>query len=163
MPPGMLIFPFDVVFGMLDTTQTKNSPPPGFISGYDREFEEPVTYDADGDGIGELHSVLVEHTLKAQIQSESWKSLNQFASGMSVSGTIELTLWYEDLEDKLLLDSDGWPLIKEGARLLRILSTPTLDFTKHREMYVTEASPESYMFGKPSLYALKVEPREQGS
>jgi hypothetical protein len=165
MPKGRLIFPFVATFQLLDTEATKTNPPPGFTSGYDKEFEEPVVYDSDGDGIGELHRIEVPAVVECQIQARDWETLQQITSGRSTTGEIEITLFRHELEQKGLLKVNGFPKIHENDRLEKIESVDgklILEFVSPHKLYVVETRTESFMSNGPNLIAVVLQSRVEG-
>lgn len=155
MPRGRLIFPMQVVLGLLDTAATAADPDGTgpLQSGYDDEFREPLALPGIGSAAGKLRRVERVVRFMAQVEDDTEGLIELSASGNNPQNTIGLVFHFQELEAAGAVQlAKGKPIIKApGARLISINNPKTgqliEDYTDSPGMWATQAKSMGFGLG----------------
>jgi hypothetical protein len=92
-------------------------------------------------------------TVRVQVEQRSAGRLQQFLTGRQPERIVELTAEWRELEEAGLLDAQGWPKIRDGARLVKLMDRDGIDVhlfpLAEGGLFVDEVEVDPHVFGVP--------------
>lgn len=149
------------VFGLLDTEETETE------VGYDDLFTEPLVEAASvGDRVGIVGRRETEVSVRAQVEQRTAGRLLQMATGRAVERVVELSADWRDLVEAQLIDANGFPKIRDGARLVKLTNrdgvTVHLFPIPEGGLFVDEVDIEPHLSGVPRVVTWRLTPKLKG-
>lgn len=149
------------VFGLLDTAQLEAD------VGFDDLFTEPHLEPASlGDKTGVVGRRETEVTVRVQFEQKTASRLNQLATGRQVERYTELTADWRELVEADLIDANGYPKIRDGARLIKVTNRDGaavhLFPIPEGGLYVDDTEIDPHLGGVPRQATWRLSPKLKG-